>query len=136
MNRLARFGVSIEERLLDAFDQQRKRKGYGNRSEVIRDLIRSSLAQEAWEENGDGAGAIVLVYDHHRKELSNRLVDIQHDALGIVVSNLHVHLDHQNCLEVIVVRGPANEITHLADALRNLKSVSHCSVAQVGLEAL
>lgn len=136
MSRLVRFGVSIEQRLLDAFDQQRTRRGYGNRSEIIRDLIRSSLAQEAWEENQDGAGAIVLVYDHHRKDLSNRLVDIQHDALGIVVSNLHVHLDHQNCLEVIVVRGPANEITRLADALRSLKGVSHCSVARVGLETL
>jgi CopG family nickel-responsive transcriptional regulator len=136
MTRLVRFGVSIEQRLLDAFDQQRARRAYGNRSEAIRDLIREGLAQEAWEENGTGAGAIVLIYDHHWKDLSNRLVDIQHEALDIVVSNLHVHLDHHSCLEVIVVKGSANEITRLADALRSLKGVSHCSVARVGLDAL
>ena len=136
MSRLVRFGVSIERRLLDAFDRQLVRRGYGNRSEAIRDLIRESLARESWEENGAGAGAIVLVYDHHRKDLTNRLVDIQHETLGIVVSNLHVHLDHQNCLEVIVVKGRADEITRLADALRSLKGVSHCSVAPVGLDAL
>ncbi len=133
MSELVRFGVSIEEGLLEAFDDQRERRGYGNRSEAIRDLIRAGLAQEAWEENGLGAGGIVLVYDHHRKELSDRLVDIQHEALDIVVSNLHVHLDHRNCLEVIVVKGPAERITGLADALRSLKGVSHCNVARVGL---
>jgi len=133
MSRLVRFGVSIQEKLLEAFDHQRKRRSYGNRSEAIRDLIRANLAQEAWEENGEGAGAIVLVYDHHRKDLADRLVDIQHHALDVVVSNLHVHLDHHNCLEVIVVKGPANEITRLADALRSLKGVTHCSVARVGL---
>ena len=101
MSRLVRFGVSIQEELLEAFDHQWKRRSYGNRSEAIRDLIRANLAQEAWEENG--------------------------------VSNLHVHLDHHDCLEVIVVKGPTNEIIRLADALRSLKGVSHCRVARVGL---
>lgn len=133
MTELVRFGVSIEEGLLEAFDAQRKRRSYGNRSEAIRDLIRAGLAEEEWEENGQGAGGIVLVYDHHRKELTDRLVDIQHEALDIVVSTLHVHLDHRNCLEVIVVRGAAERITRLADTLRSLKGVSHCSVARVGL---
>lgn len=136
MSRLVRFGVSIEEGLLDAFDKQRKRTRYSNRSEAIRDLIRASLAEEAWEENGEAAGAIVLVYDHHKMDLTDRLVDIQHDALDIVVSNLHVHLDHHHCLEVIVVKGPANEIIRLTDALRSLRGVSHSSVARVGLGAL
>ena len=133
MSELVRFGVSIEEGLLEAFDAQRRRQGYGNRSEAIRDLIRAGLAQEQWEEDGQGAGGIVLVYDHHRKELTDRLVDIQHGALDIVVSNLHVHLDEEDCLEVIVVKGAASRITALADALRSLKGVSHCSIARVGL---
>ncbi|MFO7767799.1 MAG: nickel-responsive transcriptional regulator NikR [bacterium] len=133
MSGLVRFGVSIEGDLLDAFDEQNRRRSYHNRSEAIRDLIRTSLAEEEWAEDGQGAGGIVVVYDHHRKELADRLVDIQHDALDIVVSNLHVHLDHHNCLEVIVVKGQAERITRLADELRSLKGVSHCSVARVGL---
>jgi len=133
MSGLVRFGVSIEADLLEDFDEQNHRRGYVNRSEAIRDLIRASLTEAQWEEDGEGAGGIVVVYDHHQKELTDRLVDLQHDALDIVVSNLHVHLDHHNCLEVIVVKGSAGRITRLADALRSMKGVSHCRVARVGI---
>jgi CopG family nickel-responsive transcriptional regulator len=128
---LIRFGVSIEKELLDDFDALIEERGYSNRSEAIRDLIRGYAAEQVWEAGGEAAGGIVLVYDHHQRELSERLVEIQHDALDIVVSNLHVHLSHHHCLEVIVVRGGAQAIETLADRLRSQKGVTHCSVARV-----
>lgn len=134
MSELVRFGVSIEDPLLTAFDEHIQRQGYRNRSEAIRDLIRGVLSEARWEEEGEGAAGIVLVYDHHKKELTDRLVDIQHDALDLVVSTLHVHLDHDRCLEVIVARGPADRIGRLADELRSLKGVFYCSAARIGIE--
>ena len=131
MSDLVRFGVSIEEDLLEEFDALIRTRGYSNRSEAIRDLIRGYSAERKWEEGGETAGGIVLVYDHNKRELSERLVDIQHDALDIVVSNLHVHLSHHHCLEVIVVRGRAEAIQELADQLQSQKGVTHCSVARV-----
>ena len=131
MSELVRFGVSIESELLEEFDGFIRVRNYSNRSEAIRDLIRRSLAQREWEEGGTAAGGIVLVYDHHKRELSERLTHIQHHALDIIVSNLHVHLDEQSCLEVIVVRGPVERINELASRLQSLKGVHHCSVAEV-----
>jgi CopG family transcriptional regulator, nickel-responsive regulator len=134
MSDLVRFGVSIPRPLLEAFDQLIESKGYPNRSEAIRDLVRDALSEARWEAQGEGAGGIVLVYDHHKKELTDRLVEIQHDALDLVVSTLHVHLDHHRCLEVIVVRGPAERIGRLADRLRSLKGVIYCSTARIGVD--
>jgi CopG family transcriptional regulator, nickel-responsive regulator len=134
MSDLVRFGVSIPGPLLEAFDRLIERKGYPNRSEAIRDLVRDTLSEARWEAQGEGAGGIVLVYDHHKKELTDRLVEIQHDSLDLVVSTLHVHLDHHRCLEVIVVRGPAERIGQLADRLRSLKGVIYCSTARIGVE--
>jgi CopG family nickel-responsive transcriptional regulator len=135
MSELARFGVSIEEELLEEFDGYLSRKTYANRSEAIRDLIRSRLAERDWEEHGGPvAGGIVLVYDHHKRELMDRLLDLQHDAMDVIVSNLHVHLDHHHCMEVIAVRGDAARIYRLVDGLRGLKGVHHCSIARVGLD--
>jgi len=138
MSNLVRFGVSFPGHLLEAFDQMIRRKGYPNRSEAVRDLVRDALSESRWEAEGggEGAGGIVLVYDHHRKELTDRLVEIQHDALDLVVSTLHVHLDHNRCLEVIVVRGNAERIGHLADRLRSLKGVVYCSTARIGVDEL
>jgi CopG family nickel-responsive transcriptional regulator len=135
MSDLVRFGVSIEEDLLEVFDDYLEEKAFANRSEAIRDLIRSRLAERDWEEStGVVAGGIVLVYDHHRRELMDRLLDLQHDAMEVIVSNLHVHLDHHHCMEVIAVRGEANRIHRLVDGLRGQKGVSHCSIARVGLD--
>lgn len=131
MAELVRFGVSIERDLLEAFDAFIEARSYPNRSEAIRDLIRDRLTAREWEEGGDVAGGIVLLYDHHRRELSERLTHIQHHALDVIVSNMHVHLDHRNCLEVIVVRGPVDRIRDLAWRIRSLKGVHHCSVAEV-----
>ncbi len=134
MSDLVRFGVSIPGPLLEAFDDLIENKGYPNRSEAIRDLVRDALSEARWEAQGEGAGGIVLVYDHHKKELTDRLVEIQHGALDLVVSTLHVHLDHHRCLEVIVVRGPTDRIGRLADRLRSLKGVIYCSTARIGVD--
>jgi len=135
MSDLVRFGVSIEEDLLEVFDDYLEEKAFANRSEAIRDLIRSRLAERDWEEStGVVAGGIVLVYDHHKRELMDRLLDLQHDAMDVIVSNLHVHLDHHHCMEVIAVRGGATRIHRLVDGLRGQKGVSHCSIARVGLD--
>lgn len=134
MSELSRFGVSIHEPLLAAFDELIRQQGYGNRSEAIRDLIRGALSEVRWEKKGEGAAAIVIVYDHHKKELTDRMVDIQHEALDLVISTLHVHLDHDHCLEVIVAKGASDRIGRLADELRSLKGVIHCSAARVGIQ--
>ena len=96
MGNLARFGVSLDEDLLEPFDQLCKRKSYPNRSEAIRDLIRKALVEERWSNDASGAGTLTLVYDHHKNDLARRLMTIQHDDHDLIVTTLHVHLDHYN----------------------------------------
>ena len=104
MGKLTRFGVSLDEELLAPFDELCRAKGYSNRSEAIRDLIRKALVQEAWQPSqGQGAGTLTLVYDHHKNDLARRLMRMQHDDHDIIVTTLHVHLDQYNCLEVWVL---------------------------------
>jgi len=123
MDKLSRFGVSIGGDLLDRFDALIAERGYASRSEAFRDLIRGSLIEEEWRKGGEVAGAITLVYDHHKKDLVGRLTDLQHDAHDLIVSTQHIHLDHDHCLEIIAVRGRAGEVGRLADALRSVKGV-------------
>ena len=125
MSGLFRFGVSLEKKLLDEFDTLIERKSYSNRSEAFRDLIRQELVKEEWAKSGEVVGAITLVYDHHKRELVNKLTDIQHDFQGTIISTQHIHLDHDNCLELIAVKGPAADITKLADTLKSVKGVKH-----------
>lgn len=125
MASLFRFGVSLEKKLLDEFDTLIKRKNYSNRSEAFRDLIRQELVKEEWAKSGEVVGAITLVYGHHKRELVNKLTDIQHDFQGTIISTQHIHLDHDNCLELIAVKGPAADITKLADTLKSVKGVKH-----------
>ncbi len=127
--KLARFGISLGEDLLARFDDLVAKRGYASRSEAFRDLIRAALVEEEWRTGGEVAGAITLVYDHHRKDLVNSLADIQHDAHGLVVSTQHIHLDHDHCLEIIAVRGRAREVRRLADALRSVKGVLQGTIA-------
>ena len=95
MGKLVRFGVSLDDALLEPFDALCARKGYSNRSEAIRDLIRKALVEDAWRDAvGQGAGTLTLVYDHHKNDLARRLMKIQHDDHDIIVTTLHVHLDH------------------------------------------
>lgn len=130
MARLIRFGVSIEEDLIKRFDSFVNKKKYSNRSEAIRDLIRGSLIEDEWEKDGEVSGGIIIVYNHHKRELVNRLLDIQHDFHDVIISSQHVHLDHDNCLEVVVVKGNVKEIKELTNKLKTEKGVKHCSIAK------
>lgn len=123
MGELVRFGVSMEAELLRAFDEFSRKKGYTNRSEALRDLVREALHAQAWEEGADVLGVIVLLYDHTKRELLARLTEAQHHARAHVLASLHIHLDEENCLEVIAVRGPADEVRKLADRMRAEKGV-------------
>ncbi len=126
MTPLTRFGVSLDHRLLRRFDQMIAARGYGNRSEAIRDLIRSALVEEQWARGREPiVGTVTLVYDHHMRDLPDRLNELQHTRHDAVISTLHVHLDRHNCLEVIVVRGKAKEVKELADELIGTKGVKH-----------
>ncbi|HEX9933585.1 MAG TPA: nickel-responsive transcriptional regulator NikR [bacterium] len=126
MNHLVRFGVSMESALLGRFDRFIERHGYSNRSEAVRDLVRDRLVQEEWQ-SGDAktVGTITLIYDHAMRELSGKLTDQQHRQHESVISAMHVHLDHHNCLEVLAVHGRAKDIQRLADDLLSLKGVKH-----------
>ena len=136
MSDIIRFGVSLEKELLEKFDKLSKEKQYPNRSEAIRDLIREELVKREWVEGKEVAGAITLVFDHHKRELMNTLTDIQHDFYQLIISSQHVHLDHDNCLEMIVVRGKPRGVKELADKLRATKGVKYgsLSIATTGKE--
>ena len=126
MSELIRFGVSMDGRLLSRFDQMIAEKGYSNRSEAIRDLIRDELVEESWEEEeGEAVGTITLVYNHEIRDLTEKLIDYQHQVRGAVISSLHVHLDKHNCLEVLVVKGKGREIKEVADRLIGTRGVKH-----------
>jgi CopG family nickel-responsive transcriptional regulator len=123
---LTRFGVSLDERLLAQFDRVIARKGYTNRSEAIRDLIRESLVREQWELGTEEAvGTLTLVYDHDVPDVSDKLTDLQHAHYKTIVSALHVHLDPHHCLEVLVLRGKAKELKAIADRLIGTRGVKH-----------
>ena len=122
---LKRFGVSLEENLLEDLDKIVERKKFPNRSQAIRFLVGQSKVEELWEDNADVAGAIVIVYDHHKKDLQTKSTDIQHDYHDLILSVQHVHLDHNNCLETIAVRGKAVMLRDLADRLIALKGIKH-----------
>lgn len=125
MSELVRFGVSISNELLEQFDKLIKERNYTNRSEAFRDLIRQELIKKEWQDGGEVAGAITLIYDHHRKDLLNRITDIQHDSQRVIISTQHIHLDHDNCLEIVAVRGKPVEVRRLADTLISIKGVKH-----------
>ena len=125
MAKLVRFGVSLEQDLLEKFDRLTKERSYTCRSEAFRDLIRQELVQKQWQSGQEIAGAITLIYDHHKRELVNKLMDIQHDFGDMIISSQHVHLDHSNCLEIIAVKGSPKEAQKLSDSLKAVKGVKH-----------
>lgn len=122
---LARFGVSLEKELLRKFDEHLKQENYTCRSEAFRDLIRQELVQKEWLSGKEIAGTITLIYNHHKRELVNKLMDIQHDFGRIIISSQHIHLDHDNCLEIIAVKGSPKEAQDLANNLKSVKGVKH-----------
>lgn len=126
MTDLARFGISIDQHLLERFDELITRKGYVNRSEAIRDLIRNDLVEDSWQTGeAETVGTVTLVYDHHTRDLSDKLTEHQHSHHDAIVSAMHVHLDAHHCLEVVVVRGTADKVKRLADELIGTKGVKH-----------
>ena len=125
MSKTIRFSVSIEEDLIEAFDGLCRRRGWTNRSEAIRDAIRRQLVEQEWEAGEEVVGVITLLYDHHGTGLSKKLTEIQHHALDAVISTTHVHIDEENCLEFLAVRGEARVIERLAHRLIGLKGVKH-----------
>ena len=129
MKKLVRFGVSLDHHLLDHFDRHIKTKTYTNRSEALRDLIRDKLVGEEWSENKETVGTITFVYDHHVRDLTNKLTNLQHNFQGLVLTGMHVHLDHDHCLEVLVVKGKGAQIKKVADAILSIKGVKHGKLA-------
>jgi CopG family nickel-responsive transcriptional regulator len=125
MGKLTRFSVSIESDLLARFLRLAKRRGWMNRSEALRNLMRDALVSEEWRGGQQIVGTITIVYDHHRRELSERLNAIQHDHHDEVLATTHIHLDHDNCLEMIAVKGTASSVQKIADTLINTRGVKH-----------
>ena len=135
MGELTRVSISLETALLDAFDRHLQGKGYATRSEAIRDLIRDRLIREEGDQRaGEQVAVVMLVYDHHARELAARLIDKQHHHHDLVVSSLHVHLGERHCLEVSVLRGPVDEVRHLGDDLLATKGVLHGEITFTGGE--
>src|SRR5579863_3603713 len=126
MAELARIGVAIDEDLLAKFDKLIEARGYTNRSEAFRDLIRNELIQEVQEtSDAEIFGTVTLVYDHHVRMLTDKLTELQHRHHAAIISSLHVHLDHDNCMEVILVKGEAAKVKKLANALIATRGVKH-----------
>jgi len=119
----------LENDLLRKFDLLLKGRNYTNRSEAIRDLIRQELVKKQWEEDKEIAGTITMIYDHHKREVVNKLMDIQHGFGGIIISTQHIHLDHHNCLEIIAVKGRPKTAEELADTLKAVKWVKHTTLS-------
>lgn len=126
MGTTVRFGISLDEKLLENFDQLIEQKNYNNRSEAIRDLIRASLIEERLgSEESEAVGTVTLVYNHHVRDLSDKLTEHQHSHHEQIVSALHVHLDAHNCLEILVIRGRVREIKQISHELIGVKGVKH-----------
>lgn len=129
MSDLVRLSLSLEKPLLDRLEKLVRRSGYTNRSEFVRDMIRERLVEHEWDEDREVVGTITLVYDHHVSGLSEKLTDEQHHHHRVILTTTHVHLDRAMCVEMILVKGRASEITELADRLRQHKGVLHSGLS-------
>jgi CopG family transcriptional regulator, nickel-responsive regulator len=126
---LTRFSVSLPGDLVRAYDEKLETEGYPTRSKAIGDLIRDSLVQHAWSDGSEVAGAVVMVYDHHQRDVMKKLTGVQHDVHDVIISTQHIHLDHDNCLEIIAVRGRPDRIEQLVQRLKGVKGLKHVSLA-------
>ncbi len=122
---LARFGVSLEEDILKALDSFVIENSFPNRSQAIKHLVQKNLVEKKWECNNIVAGAIVMLYDHHKGDVTTKSNDIQHKYFDVILSSQHFHLGHDNCLEIIAVKGIANRLTELSDKLIGIKGIIH-----------
>ncbi len=129
MSQLRRIGVSLDKGLLESFDRLIKEKKYSIRSEAIRDLIRQELIKKQWEEGKEVAGAITLIYNHHQRELLNKITETQHRFQSVIISTQHIHLDHDDCLEIVAIRGSPAKAQQLADTLKAIKGVRHATLS-------
>jgi CopG family nickel-responsive transcriptional regulator len=124
MSDIVRFSVSVEGDLLEQFDRFCREEKFATRSEAVRQLVRETLTRRAWESGShEVVGTLTLVYDHHRSQLRDGLIELQHDNTDLIVSTLHTHLTHDLCLEVIVLRGPASRLQDISARLRGMKGV-------------
>jgi CopG family transcriptional regulator, nickel-responsive regulator len=128
-----RFGVSLGEDILGALDQLVVKHSFPNRSQAIGHLVKRTLVAEKIDENQIVAGAIVIVYDHHKRELNNKLMHVQHDFHELILSTQHVHLEHDLCLETIALKGKAKKLQELADGIISLKGIKHGRLVMTGL---
>lgn len=125
MGKLKRFSIALDEDLLKPFDEYRIRKSSPTRSEAIRDLIRKVLMVDSWGSHSTGSGTLTLIYDHHKHDLARKIMEIQHESHDSIIAGIHVHLDHDNCLEVLVLKGNPEHITSLADKLISCRGVKY-----------
>lgn len=128
MSEITRFTVSLESDLLAKFDKKIEKQGYPTRSEAIKSLIRNNLIEQEWHRGGEVAGTVTLVYDHHKSNLVPDLLRVQHDYGKVILASQHLHLDHDNCLEVIVVKGEVGSIESLTSDLTAIKGIKHCQL--------
>ena len=133
MENVKRFGVSLEDNLLKDLSRLISKHKFPNRSQAIRFLIRNSLVEDAWEENKEVAGCLVLIYDHHKRNLVNKSLDIQHRFGNLILSVQHVHLSQHSCLEMIALKGRASYLKDLADQLVSLKGIKHGKLVMSGI---
>ncbi len=134
-DKIVRIAISLPKGLYDVFERYIKNKQYANRSEAIRDLIRNKLVEEEWRESEEEVmGVITYLYDHHSRDLTDKLLDIQHEFYQKIITTQHVHVSHDRCLEVVLAKGKAKEIKALADRIQVLKGVLHLnlSIATLG----
>jgi CopG family transcriptional regulator, nickel-responsive regulator len=129
MSDLERLSFSLEKSLCDRLGQLVRESGYENRSEYLRDLIRERLVERSWELDSEALGTVTLLYDHHRRNLGEKLTEIQHHHHDLVLATTHIHLDHDLCAEMIMARGRASDLRALAEALRRQKGVLHASLS-------
>ena len=122
---LARFGVSLDEDILKALDEFVIENNLPNRSQAIRNLVERHIVEKKWQCNNVVAGAVVMLYDHHKGDVTNKSNNIQHNYFDVILSVQHFHLTHDNCLEIIAVKGTANRLTELSDKLIGIKGVIH-----------
>lgn len=125
MSKITRVSISIEEDVMERFDELSREQGFPTRSEAVKHLIRSALVQQQWEEGDVIAGVVTLIYDHHKSQLMQKIVEAQHKFGDLVICSQHAHLDHHNCMENIIVRGPVEQIQQLHHALSAVKGMKH-----------
>lgn len=123
--KIKRFSVSLDENLVESLDRFVVERKFPNRSQAIRSLVTDSLVQESWDQDKPVAGALVLVYDHHKRDLNNKLTHLQHDFHHLILATQHIHLSHQSCLETLSLKGKASELKLLSDRILAVKGITH-----------